>query len=439
MSKVKKELLQTPRGTRDLLEPELLIWRRIQKVAGELSRYYGFQEIQTPHLEHTELFFSSLGESTDVVEKQIYTFKTRGGDSLALRPEGTVPMVRAYFENGLGSWPQPVMLYYSGSFFRHETPQKGRFREFGQFGLEILGEDLAVAEATIIRVFALIFKELGIEANLELNTLGDKECRPQWRKELAAFYRKHFEKLCKDCKRRFKENPLRLLDCKEPSCQEFKAKAPQMIEYVCQECKAHFKDVLEFMDALEIPYRLNPHLVRGFDYYTRTVFEFVTAIKTKDEKGAETERRLEIGGGGRYDYLAQVLASKELPAAGGALGIDRLAEILGALWLDKDIAELVKMEKPKVFLIQLGMAAKRKTLAMMEEFRKAKIPLSQSLAKDSLRGQLRLAAKLGVPFSLIMGQKEAMDNTIIIRDMDSGLQEALPIQKALERLKLKLK
>ena len=447
-SKVKRELLKTPRGTRDLLESELSVVRKIQKTAQEFSSYYGFQEIQTPHFEHAELFGASLGESTDVVEKQTYTFRTRGGDALVLRPEGTVPAVRAYFEHGLGSWPQPVMLYYSGSFFRHESPQKGRFREFNQFGLEILGEELAVAEATIIRVCSLIFKELGIETSLELNTLGDKECRPTWKKELVAFYRKHFEKLCKDCKRRFKENPLRLLDCKEPSCQEFKAKAPQMLEYVCEECKAHFKEVLEFMDSLELPYRLNPQLVRGFDYYTRTVFEFVTTGKTEAEgetggpaspSASQGGKRGELGGGGRYDYLAQVLAGKDLAAAGAALGIDRIAELVSSRPEEKDRAQLLKTERPQVFLIQLGMAAKRKILSLMEDFRKARIPLAQSLSKDSLRGQLRLASKLGVEFSLIMGQKEALEGTIIIRNMDSGMQETLPVAKALERLKLKFK
>src|SRR3989344_4674148 len=419
-SKVKRELLKTPRGTRDLLESELSGVRKIQKTAQEVSSYYGFQEIQTPHFEHAELFGASLGESTDVVEKQTYTFRTRGGDALVLRPEGTVPAVRAYFEHGLGSWPQPVMLYYSGSFFRHESPQKGRFREFNQFGLEILGEELAVAEATIIRVCSLIFKELGIETSLELNTLGDKECRPTWKKELVAFYRKHFEKLCKDCKRRFKENPLRLLDCKEPSCQEFKAKAPQMLEYVCEECKAHFKEVLEFVTT------------------GKTEAEGETGGPASPS-ASQGGKRVELGGGGRYDYLAQVLAGKDLAGAGAALGIDRVAELGSSRPEEKDRAQLLKTERPQVFLIQLGMAAKRKILSLMEDFRKARIPLAQSLSKDSLRGQLRLASKLGVEFSLIMGQKEALEGTIIIRNMDSGMQETLPVAKALERLKLKFK
>ena len=427
-SKVKKELLKTARGTRDLLEEELLIWDEIKKVAEDISRYYGFKKIVTPHFEHAELFGASLGEASDIVEKQMYTFRTRGGDQLTLRPEGTVPLVRAYFEHGMASLPQPVMLYYAGSFFRHEAPQKWRYREFGQFGLEILGEDLGIADSTIIRVLSLALKDLGIEAELELNTIGDKECRPAYRKDLIAYYKKNFNFLCKDCKRRFKENPLRLLDCKEPSCVELRAKAPQMIEYVCEDCKNHFKSVLDFMDALEMPYRLNPYLVRGLDYYTRTVFEF--AIQ------GEEGRRIEVGGGGRYDYLADVLAFKHLPAVGGALGIDRLAEILK----EKNKGEeLQKLKNPKVFLIQIGEAAKKKSLFLMEEFRKARIPMSQSLSKDSIRGQLRIAAKLGVDFGLIIGQKEAMEGTVIVRDMDSGIQESLPMDRAIERLKLKVK
>lgn len=437
--KIKKDLLQTPRGTRDLIGQELSIWKRVSDICEQISSYYGFEEIRTPHFEHAELFSASLGETSDVVEKQMYSFRTRGGDSLVLRPEATVPIVRAYFERGMQSLPQPVLLYENGSFFRHESPQKGRYREFGQFDLEILGEDLAVAEATVIRVFGLILKELGIEASLELNTMGDKECRVSWRKELTTYYRKHLEKLCKDCKRRFKENPIRLLDCKEQSCQEFKTKAPQMLEYVCDECKAHFKEVLEFMDALEIPYRLNQSLVRGFDYYTRTVFEFVGQVKSLKEDGVEEIKDLTVAAGGRYDNLGQVLAGKDLPGAGGGIGLDRVVSILSEGMDAEGLDQFIKAEKPKVFLIQLGIAAKRKTLGLMEDFRKAKIPLAQSLSKDSIRGQLRLAAKLGVPFSLIMGQKEALEGSVIIRDMDSGMQETLPVSRAIERLKMKIK
>lgn len=425
ISKVKKEILKTPRGTRDWWGEELLVSEKIQKIAAQLARFYGFQKIKTPHFEHAELFEASLGEMTDLVEKQMYNFRTRGGDRLVLRPEGTVPAVRAYFEDGMPAWPQPVMLYYLGSFFRHESPQKGRFREFGQFGLEILGEEGAVADAMVIRVSQLLFEDLKLAPVLELNTVGDKECRPHYKKELVTYYKKHLNYLCKDCKRRLKENPLRLLDCKEEGCRELRAKAPQMLEYVCEECKAHFKEVLDFMDALEIPYRLNPYLVRGLDYYTRTVFEFAV-----EEEG----KRMELGGGGRYDGLSEVLSGKELRAAGVAIGIDRLVELVKG-----EAQTFLALENPKVFLIQLGEAAKKQSLKLIEEFRKAQIPLAQTLSKDSLRGQLKVAQKLAVLYSLILGQKEAMDGTIIIRDMDSGAQEALPYQKVIERIKFKIK
>ncbi|MEK9166562.1 MAG: histidine--tRNA ligase [Patescibacteria group bacterium] len=433
--RVKKDLLKSPRGTRDLFGDELSRFDFIRSRFGEIASYYGFQKIQTPHIEHSDLFTASLGEATDIVEKQMYTFRTRGGDQLTLRPEGTIPAVRAYFENGMQAWPQPVMLYYSGSYFRHESPQRGRFREFGQVGLEVLGDSDAIADATVIRVADLAIKEMGISAQLELNTLGDKECRPGYRKELSNYYRKHFNYLCKDCKRRFKENPLRLLDCKENSCLELKKNAPQMLEYVCKECKDHFKAVLDFMDSLEIPYLLNPYLVRGLDYYTRTVFEFVATLGGKEgqaENAAEKVERLEVGGGGRYDYLAEILAGKSLPAAGCALGVDRLSEVL------REGGVVPPTEEAKVFLIQLGDVAKRKSLALVEEFRKAGLRLAQSLAKDSIRGQLRVADKLGVEYSIILGQKEAMDGTVILRDMSSGIQETLPLPKLIERLKNKI-
>lgn len=432
--KVKKDLLRSPRGTRDLFGEELSRFDFIRSTFEGLAPYYGFQKIQTPHIEHSDLFTASLGEATDIVEKQMYTFRTRGGDQLTLRPEGTIPALRMYFEQGMQAWPQPVMLYYSGSYFRHESPQRGRFREFGQMGLEILGDNDAIADATVIRVASLLMKEVGTAAQLELNTLGDKECRPVYRKELLNYYRKHFNYLCKDCKRRLKENPLRLLDCKEESCRELKKNAPQMLEYICKDCKDHFKSVLDFMDSLEIPYLLNPHLVRGLDYYTRTVFEFVVTLEVKEGEGGgavKKAQRLEVGGGGRYDYLAEILSGKSLPAVGCAVGLDRLSEAV------KESGVAIPEEKAKVFLIQLGDVAKRKSLALVEEFREADIKLAQSLAKDSLRGQLRVADKLGVEYSIILGQKEAMDGTGILRDMSSGIQETLPLPKLIERLKNK--
>ena len=257
-------MIQTPKGMHDLLPDELKCMDKIVEKAREIAEFYGFLPIKTPHLEHLELFSRPLGETSDVVEKQMYTLRTRGGDQLALRPEGTAPIMRAYHQNGMQSLPQPVKLYYEGAFFRHENPQRGRFREFRQFGLEILGDGDAVLDAEVIKIFYLILAELGFKNILvHINSIGDKNCRPNYKKELGNYYKKKFNYLCKDCKRRFKDNPLRMLDCKEESCVELKAQAPQMIGHLCEGCKTHFTNVLEFLDEGEIPYLLDNYLVRS--------------------------------------------------------------------------------------------------------------------------------------------------------------------------------
>jgi len=252
----------------DILPEDAGLLEHIVEKAKKLAEFYGYSPIKTPHLESAELFLRPLGETSDVVEKQMYALRTRGGDFLALRPEGTAGIMRAYQQNGMSSWPQPVKLYYEGAFFRHENPQRGRFREFRQFGLEMLGDQDAALDAEIIKIFYLALSELGFKnVAVRINSIGDKECRPQYKKELANYYKKKFNYLCKDCKRRLKDNPMRMLDCKEEECLEHKAGAPQMINHFCEACKNHFKAVLEFLDEAKIPYLLDHHLVRGFDYY----------------------------------------------------------------------------------------------------------------------------------------------------------------------------
>ena len=459
----KKEILQTPKGTRDILPEDIPFWEYVESTAQEIGAYYGFKPIRTPHIERAEIFSASLGVSSDVVEKQMYAFRTRGGDALALRPEGTVSVMRSFIQHGMQSWPQPVMLMYDGSFFRHESPQKGRFREFGQVGFEIIGEEGAIADATIIRAASLVISELGLGSFIvHINTLGDKNCRPGYRKELVNYYRRKINYLCKDCRRRLKENPLRLLDCKEEKCAELKKDAPQMIEYVCDNCKKHFRDVLEYLDKLGVPYYLNPHLVRGLDYYSRTVFEvFLQSSAEKNVKkiepvveggdtgalklaepadlGAQKKPEddqdqpadlLAVIAGGRYDYLSEMIGGKKFPAVGAAIGIDRLVD-----QLSRKRPELAKANAPKIFLIQLGPLAKQQSLVLLEEFRKMHLSVTSSLAKDSLKVQLRIADLAGVQFALILGQKEAIDGTIIIRDMRSGVQETVLQSKIAENLK----
>src|SRR3989344_604633 len=271
--KQKDILLQTPKGMRDILTEDYSYYHNFYETAEEIANYYGFGPIQTPYLEKNDLFTAAIGETAEIVEKQMFAFKTRGGDRLVLRPEGTAPIMRSYLKHGMQARPQPVMLWYKGSFFRHENPQFGRFREFQSFGIEILGESNSIADATVIRVAAAVLEDLGLgNYIIRINSIGDKECRNAYRKELTSYYRRKLNELCKDCRRRLKENPLRLLDCKEETCQKLKKNAPQMVNFLCLECKNHFKEVLEILDALNIPYSLDHHLVRGLDYYSRTVF-----------------------------------------------------------------------------------------------------------------------------------------------------------------------
>ncbi len=432
---------------------DALHWQSFEDKAGELARAYGFKNIRTPHIEHADLFAPTLGETSDIVEKQMYSFRTRGGDNLVLRPEWTVPAVRAYFEHGMHTWPQPVMLYTSGSFFRHENPQKGRFREFGQFDVEILGEDSPIADALVIRLFALIFQESGLKNFVvHVNTLGDRDCRNEYRKELLAYYRRKINSLCRDCKRRIKTNPMRLLDCKESACVEIRGEAPKMMDFVCSSCRAHFKGVLDLLDELSVPYFLNPFLVRGLDYYSRTVFEIFVeeparekepaaapqnAEADKDKKEPEKEKNVPpsaLASGGRYDYLAESLGQKKVFGVGGAVGIDRFIEELKLRGIKP-----AKEKKVDVFLIQIGPQAKKKSLALFEVLRKARLNLAHSFGKEGLRAQLQAADKAGASWALIIGQKEALDGTLIVRDMASGAQETVPQARVLDQLKKKMK
>jgi len=437
----KKELPKRPRGMYDILEHEYRVRENFIEKTKAIVEFYGFKPIQTPHMEKIEMFTRAVGETTDIVEKEMYSVKVKGGEKLVLRPEGTAPIVRAYIEHGMQTKPQPVMLYYTGAFFRHEKPQKGRRREHQQFGLEILGESDSIIDALVIKVFLTILEEAtGFKSVcVHLNSIGDKECRKIYQKELLAFYRKKTNQVCPDCLRRMKINPLRLLDCKNEKCVEIKKEAPQIINYLCEDCKNHFKDLLEVLDSSDIPYYLDPYLVRGLDYYSRTAFEFLIETepeeKGKEEKSDEIKEQktvsLALGGGGRYDTLAGILNSgKDIPGVGGAIGIDRIME---------QMMKVKKMSRPQkqnqVFFIQLGSGAKYKSLTILETLRKAKIKTSHSLNKNSLKSQLKIASKLKVSFALILGQKEALENTIIVRNMESASQETVPIEKLANYLK----
>ncbi len=425
--KTKEAELLSVKGMRDIIGKDVFLYQGFMEKASEIALYYGFQPIETPILEKTDLFARGVGEITDIVEKEMYTLKTKGGDKLAMRPEGTAAVMRAYFEHGMQSKPQPIMLYYSGPFFRHEKPQQGRFRQFYQFGFEILGTKKSIADATIIRLTTLILNEAGISnIRLKINSIGDQESRNSFKRELLSYYKKNARNICPECRERLKKNPLRVLDCKEEKCQPIKQEAPEIVSHLNPESKKHFKEVLEYLEMMDIPYEIDNTLVRGLDYYSHTVFEVVA-----DEGEEETKSGLALAAGGRYDYLSKMLkAKKDVPGVGGSIGIDRVITLPNYAKLAPRI-----VKKPKVFFIQLSFEAKLKCFEVIEILRKAKIPVAQSLSKDSLGAQLAIAEKMKVPYTIILGQKEALDNTVIVRNMDSRSQDTISIDKLAQYIK----
>ncbi len=427
---------RSPKGMRDLIGEEYYAFQGFAERAAEVAIYYGFTPIETPVVEQEDVFVRGVGQETDVVSKELYSMRTKGGDRLALRPEYTAGMMRAYIEHGMQSLPQPVMLYSAGALYRHDKPQKGRYREYRTFDLEIIGSEKSINDATIIKMSLDIVREAGLsDIVLKLNSIGDKDCRPNYRRELINYYKKHLGKLCSDCVQRFKTNPLRLLDCKEESCQEIKLGAPNSISYLCEPCRRHFKETLEYLEALGIEYTIDHTLVRGLDYYTRTVFEIAhikKAVECVDgTPDTPAEPGLALGGGGRYDGLGKILGSnKHIPAVGVGLGTDRIIELA-----DKSRITPRVIKKPKAFFIQLGPEAKLRSLSVIEILREAKIPVAHSISKDSLSSQLAVAEKLQIPLTIILGQKEVMDKTVIVRDMGTRSQKSVSLSGLAQYLK----
>jgi len=413
----------------DILPEDQKYYLKIYETASKIASFYGFEKIDTPLVESEDLFTKGVGTSTDIVQKQMYTFKTKGGDQLALRPEWTAPIARSYIQNGMNSWPQPVKLWYFGPCYRYERPQAGRYRQFWQFGMEVFGEQSPVIDAHVIQIFTNILKELGLkDLMVQVNSIGDSQCRPYYKKLLSNYLRSKDSSMCPDCKKRAKENVLRVLDCKEEKCQQVKAECPQVLDHLCEECHKHFKEVLEFLDEAEVPYSLNPCLVRGLDYYTKTVFE---VFYCSAESGVDG---LALGGGGRYDKLVKLLGGKDTPASGAALGVERIAELMKLNNINVE-----EKNSKQVFLAQLGDLAKKKSFRLLEEFRTAGIMVAESFGRDSLKAQLNRADKIGAKYALILGQKEALEGVMIARDMQTGKQEIIKLENAVKEIKLKLR
>lgn len=419
---VKPGTPQLLRGFKDVLPSDQRFWSFVRGAVEREASSGQFDRIETPVLEPTKLFERTVGEHTDIVEKEMFRFTERGGESVVLRPEATASVARAYVEHGMISWPQPVKLWYWGPMFRHDRPQSGRYRQFHQFGLEALGDPSPVIDAELIWRGQQILVSLGLPVTVQVNSIGDPVCRPTYLKTLVEYYKPRRNQLCEKCRVRLTESPLRLLDCKEPDCRELAVDAPQLVDHLCEACRAHFVHVLEYLDEFEVPYVLNPKIVRGLDYYTRTTWEFWS-------EGADPVKPLELGGGGRYDKLLDELAGRPTPAAGWAMGVERIV-----LQLKERGIEPPVRPAPKVFLAQLGDLARKRALKLLKELRASGITVATALSKDGIKPQLEIANRLQTPFALIIGQKELMDGTVILRDMENGIQEIVDVGRVVGEL-----
>lgn len=424
-----KQIYQTPRGTKDILPSEQPYWMKIREVSERVLLGLGFGRIDLPHFENSEIYTRGIGASSDIVSKEMFVLESRSEEEnirYALRPEGTAGAVRSYIQNGMSSWPQPVRLYYSGAMFRRERPQKGRYREFYQFGLEIFGDPTAKSDYLAIMSAWEILSRLGLkDLIVYANSIGCPKCRPKHMAKLKKFYKEQLDKLCKDCQRRYETNPLRLLDCKEEICQKIAKNAPSTLDSLCTDCKKHFQETLEYLDYFNIRYDLDPNLVRGLDYYTNTVFEIVL----KNDKS----RQGTIVGGGRYNGLVELLGGPSTPAVGYSFGIERVINLMKEQGI-----EPAKPRGVEICILQLGEKAKEISKKIYDSLSKNDINVYFVPSNDGLRQQINSASKLGAKYAVIIGQREAMKDEIILRDLEASAQEVFPQKALVEAIKSRL-
>lgn len=397
------------KGTEDVLPKDSYRWQFVEDVMRKESAAYGFKEIRTPVFEHTELFARGVGQTTDVVQKEMYTFDTKGGESVTLRPEGTAGAARAVLEHGLVNDSLPIKASYFVSCYRYEKPQAGRLREFHQFGLECYGTQSPVADAELICAAQSIFDRLGIkQLRLEINSIGCPTCRAEYHKALKGYFGGCKDELCDTCNSRLEKNPMRILDCKSPVCSKIAGGAPKITDYLCDECKEHFASVQKYLDAAGVEYTVNPTIVRGLDYYTKTVFEFVT-----DFIGAQGT----VCGGGRYDGLIEELGGKHLPSLGFAMGIERLLMLM-----DKQGIEIPKPSTCDLYVAVMGESASLKSFEIIKAVRSCGLIAETDVVGRGLRAQMKYADKIGAKFSMVLGDNEIEQGKAVIKNMSSGEQ-----------------
>jgi|FLYL01.1.fsa_nt_gi histidyl-tRNA synthetase len=421
MNREEPRPLQAPRGTQDILPSDQPYWDYVRRAIERLTARFGYAQIETPIFEDALLFLRGVGDTTDIVQKEMYIFEDRGGQRLALRPEGTAPVARAYLEHGMHNQPQPVRLWYLAPNFRYDRPQAGRYREHHQFGAEAIGEADASVDAEIVELLWRLYEDLGLSGlALHLNSIGDRACRPQYLEVLRAYYRDKLGRVCDDCRGRYERNPLRLLDCKNEHCRPVIEGAPAIADYLCEPCAAHFADLRSYLEAAGIPYTLNPRLVRGLDYYTRTVFEV-----TPPEEGAQSS----IGGGGRYDGLIEELGGRPTPGIGFGTGIERIV-----INLKRQEVPVPPPEPVRVYVAVQTPEARLAAFRLASELRRAGLPAVMGSPARSLKSQLRHADALGARYAAIIGERELREAAVTLRRLDTGAQQTVGIDAVRARL-----
>ena len=414
-------LTNAPRGTKDILPDSVGSWNYVEQKIRDICARFGYEEIRTPMFEHTELFHRGIGEGTDVVDKEMYTFEDRGGRSITLRPENTASAVRAYLQNKLYGDGALTKLFYIGSMFRYDRPQAGRMREFHQFGVEALGEANPAVDAEIILLAMEFLKSLGLkDLKLSLNSVGCPSCRPAYRKALQDYFRPHLEELCGDCKERFERSPLRILDCKADADKEFMTGAPNITDCLCDECREHFEKVQSFLRDAGVDFELDPRLVRGLDYYTKTAFEIKYA-----PLGAQSA----VAGGGRYDGLIEEMGGNPTPAVGFATGLERVL-----LALEKQGLLPNAKKQTDAFVVALGEAAQKPAFRLLQQLRGAGLTALMDYAGRSMKAQMKQAGKAGARFALILGEDEIKENAVMLKDMEKSQQQKVSLDEVIDQI-----
>jgi len=420
-----KDKYRIPRGTYDILPQDSFKWQYLEKVFREVATNFNYYQITTPIFERAILFERSVGDTTDIVEKEMYKFKDKKDRIFALRPEGTASVVRSYVENNLGDFAYPVKLFYFGPMFRYDRPQKGRYRQFYQFGVENIGSNDPFSDAEVIALAYLFFQKLGLKNfQLEINSIGCSNCTKDYDNALIDYFKPFQNDLCQDCRIRIKKNPKRLLDCKVPSCQKIARNAPSMLDYLDDGCKQDFEEVKSYLKLMKIPYRINSRIVRGLDYYNKTAFEFIN-----NNLGAQNA----LAGGGRYNGLVEQLGGKNVPGIGFAGGFERLI-----LSMDQENLPFGDRENLDVYLVAIGKKAREMCVVMLQDLRRADFSADLGVENSSVKSQMKKADRSGAMFTLILGEDEIVKSSVILKNMLSGEQLTVPFSELIPTLKSKL-